>query len=80
MLLNICFAVLSLALLLFLLQAPEETTSPLPDDQIHARFHLIRSKREADKHCASCHSENGESPLPDGHPPPFRCLFCHKRN
>jgi hypothetical protein len=27
-----------------------------------------------------CHSPDGVFPLPDGHPPKYRCLFCHKRD
>lgn len=79
-LLNILFVVLAAAVLFFLSRAPEETTSQLPDDDIHREFHLIKSKKEADSHCAECHSPSGESPLPEDHPPPYRCLFCHKRN
>jgi hypothetical protein len=29
--------------------------------------------------CLQCHNQEGEMPLPDTHPDPFRCLFCHKR-
>ncbi len=79
-LLNVVFVGFCLLLLLFLYLAPEETTTPLPHDDIHGPFHLIESKKEADKHCVECHHETGSSPLPDDHPPPFRCLFCHKRN
>lgn len=78
-LLNIGFVLLSLALLIFLYLAPEETTSPLPTDSIHQEFHAIKSKKEADAMCSACHSENGEVPLPPDHPDPYRCLFCHKR-
>lgn len=78
-LLNIGFVLLCAALLIFLYLAPEETTSPLPTDSIHQEFHAIKSKKEADALCSSCHSENGEVPLPPDHPDPYRCLFCHKR-
>lgn len=39
----------------------------------------MESKKEADKLCAQCHSQDGELPLPENHPDPYRCLFCHKR-
>jgi hypothetical protein len=66
-------------ILVFLLNAPKETTSPLPHDEIHSRFHEISSKKEAEKSCLECHDQDKEAPLPGGHPPKFRCLFCHKR-
>lgn len=78
--LNIGFLLLCMALLVFLYLAPEETTSPLPRDEIHLAFHAIKSKKEADAHCVSCHAEDGEVPLPADHPDPYRCLFCHKRS
>ena len=42
-------------------------------------FHAMESKKEADKLCAQCHNQGGDSPLPENHPDPYRCLFCHKR-
>jgi hypothetical protein len=36
-------------------------------------------KKEAEKQCDQCHSSEGVAPLPDDHPPKYRCLFCHKR-
>lgn len=78
--LNIGFVVLCAALLIFLYLAPDETTTPLPKDDTHIEFHSIASKKEADKLCISCHVEDGDAtPLPDTHPDPHRCLFCHKR-
>ncbi len=79
MVLNVLFAVTSAAILLFLWNAPEETTSPLPKDDIHKNFHQIKNKKEAEKSCLSCHDTDKESPLSEEHPPKFRCLFCHKR-
>jgi hypothetical protein len=29
--------------------------------------------------CGPCHNPEGEAPLPEGHPPKYRCLFCHKK-
>jgi hypothetical protein len=78
-LINVLFLVICTLLLIFLYLAPEESTSRLPEDDIHAEFHLIESKKEADKHCVSCHGEGQDLPLPEDHPPPYRCLFCHKR-
>ena len=77
--LNIAFVVVCSGVLVLLYLAPEETTSPLPSDEIHQEFHHIESKKEADKLCAQCHSQDGEVPLPEDHPDPYRCLFCHKR-
>ncbi len=78
--LSATFIIFCLSLLLFLYVAPEETTTPLPQDDLHSEFHLIKSKKEADKRCVECHNENGSAPLPEEHPAPYRCLFCHKRN
>ena len=75
---NAMFAVLCLAILVFLLKAPKESTVKLPNDEQHARFHAMKSKKEAEKFCGECHSPNGQVPLPEKHPPKFRCLFCHK--
>ena len=79
MLFNAAFVVGCAGLLLFLFLAPEETTSPLPKDEIHMEFHQIKSKKEADNLCIQCHNQDGDLPLPDDHPDPYRCLFCHKR-
>ena len=76
---NILFAVLAATVVFLLWRAPEETTSRLPDDEIHEIFHKIKSKKEADSHCVECHSADKDAPLPEDHPPPYRCLFCHKR-
>ena len=65
-------------ILLFLLFAPRETTKPLPHDQNHERF-MTMNKKEAEKFCETCHNPKGEAPLPEMHPPKYRCLFCHKR-
>lgn len=78
LLLNISFIVFCLAVFLFLWNAPEETTKKLPVDEIHEKFHIM-GKKEAEKHCEACHNPDGEAPLPEGHPPKYRCLFCHKK-
>mgnify|MGYP000002785977 CR=1 FL=1 len=77
-LLNILFLAGCAAILAFLLMAPPETTKKLPQDEIHLQFYPL-DKKEAEKHCASCHAPEGQAPLPEGHPPKYRCLFCHKK-
>ncbi|MFT5698256.1 MAG: cytochrome c553 [Desulforhopalus sp.] len=77
--LNIIFAVACIGIFVFLLRAPEETTAFLPKDDLHAPFHLIKSKKAAEKTCLDCHGPEGDAPLQEGHPPKYRCLFCHKR-
>ena len=79
-LINGLFFLFCAGLLLFLSIAPEESTTPLPNDTIHEPFHQIKSKKEADKLCVACHEQAGSAPLPEDHPPPYRCLFCHKRS
>jgi len=68
------------ALLVFLAMAPEETTQPVPKDEIHQKFYEIvktDGKKAAEKFCEDCHNEE-DMPLSEDHPPKFRCLFCHK--
>ncbi|KGO35081.1 MAG: hypothetical protein WBN83_04890 [Desulfoprunum sp.] len=77
--LNILFLLVCAAILLFLLKAPDETTSRLPMDDTHRQFQSGMSKKEAEKQCGECHGPQGRIPLPPDHPPPYRCLFCHKR-
>ena len=76
---NAGFVIICVGLLVVLYLAPEETTSPLPADDLHQEFHQIKSKKEADKLCVGCHRQGGDAPLPEDHPDPYRCLFCHKR-
>lgn len=76
-LLNIIFVAVILAILLFLWNAPEETTPRLPPDENHQPFFPM-DRQEAETHCESCHQPGGIRPLPEDHPPTFRCLFCHK--
>lgn len=79
LLINIFFVIICGGILVFLINAPDETTSFLPHDETHNRFHKIESKREAGKFCVECHDQDKVAPLPEEHPPKFRCLFCHKR-
>ncbi len=67
------------AILAFLLLAPPESTPPLPHDPRHQPFQSMK-KSEAEQGCTACHRPGGQSPLPKRHPPPFRCLFCHKQD
>lgn len=75
---NVIFLVVGIGVVLFLYNAPEETTKRLPADEIHDRF-MVMDKKEAEKFCEPCHNPEGEAPLPLDHPPKYRCLFCHKK-
>lgn len=77
-LLNGLFALLCLAILFFLWRAPKESTRPLPRDDNHRPFQDM-DKKEAERSCLDCHGPERMAPLPGDHPPPYRCLFCHKR-
>ena len=77
--LNLLFIAGAVVLLLFLTRAPKETTAHLPKDETHLKFHGIADKKEAERFCGECHGDGASSPLPASHPPPYRCLFCHKR-
>ena len=71
---------IAIAILAFLWQAPPESTSRVPYDETHRRYHdLVKSdgKKAAEKFCEECHNPTGV-PFPPGHPPKSRCLFCHK--
>jgi len=76
---DILFGAGAAALLLFLTHAPKETTAHLPRDETHLKFYGMASKKEAEDFCGKCHGDGGSAPLPASHPPPYRCLFCHKR-
>jgi hypothetical protein len=75
---NVLFVIVGAAILGVLLNAPPETTRPLPRDQHHDRF-MTMSKKEAEQFCGNCHAPGKLASLPAAHPPPDRCLFCHKR-
>ena len=78
LLLNLGFVAICGAIFLFLANAPPETTAPLPHDQNHERF-MTMEKKEAEQFCGQCHDKGKVHPLPENHPSPYRCLFCHKR-
>ena len=75
---NFLFLFICGSLLIFLYYAPEETTKRLPQDEIHSRFHPME-KKAAEVFCEPCHNPEGQVPLPEHHPPKYRCLFCHKQ-
>jgi hypothetical protein len=77
-LLNLMFLLICGGILLFLYNAPPETTAKLPHDEIHNKY-FDMGKKEAEKECENCHKPTGDAPLPKDHPPKYRCLFCHKR-
>jgi hypothetical protein len=74
-------ALIGVVLAFVLLISGEETTKKVPFDASHRSayetFRKTGSKSETEKSCESCHNETAQ-PLPQGHPPPNRCLFCHK--
>ena len=76
---NLIFIVVCAGLFMFLWNAPEETTKHLPNDADHAKF-MKMDKKKAAKFCEECLSPDGVAPLPEDHPPKYRCLFCHKRD
>lgn len=70
----------ALAIIGILWMAPEESTKPVPKDEIHSRFYDIvkaDGKKAAEKFCEDCHNKDNIPFAPD-HPEKFRCLFCHK--
>jgi len=75
---NALFLLFCAGLFLFLWSAPPETTARLPNNENHARF-ISMGKKQAEKFCTECHGEEGVHPLPEDHPPKYRCLFCHKQ-
>jgi hypothetical protein len=77
---NLLFLAVGGGVVLFLLNAPPESTKRLPHDENHLRFHQME-KKAAEKFCEECHSPDGQAgPLPKDHPPKYRCLFCHKKD
>lgn len=78
--LNSAFVLLGLAILLFLWLAPQESTAPLPLDETHRPFQKMSDRKQAESSCLDCHGQDKVAPLSATHPPPYRCLFCHKQN
>lgn len=75
---NLLFLLLGSAVLGLLWLAPPIATPYMPRDEHHAPYFDI-PKKEAEKHCFECHGPEMSNPLPNNHPPPYRCLFCHRR-
>ena len=79
MIYNLLFLLIGGAIVLFLWNAPKETTHRMPKDDNHLRFYSME-KKEAEKFCEECHNPAGQAgALPNGHPPKNRCLLCHKK-
>ena len=78
-LINLVFILVCGGIFLFLWQAPPVATPPLPKDAEHAPFFDL-PRKEAEKQCAACHGPGMTNPLPESHPPPPRCLFCHRKD
>lgn len=77
---NLLFVAVGIGVLMFLWNAPPETTHRLPHDANHQRFYQM-DKKEAEKFCEECHTPQGQAgPLPQGHPSKYRCLLCHKKS
>lgn len=77
-LLNLLFLLAGAGILFLLWLAPPASTPAMPKDEHHAPYQT-GSKRAAEKHCQECHGPEMSNPLPKQHPPPYRCLFCHRR-
>ncbi len=75
---NLIFIFVCVSGFLFLWNAPPESTTFLPHDEDHEKFFPM-GKKEAEKFCDACHNPDGVYPLPEDHPPKYRCLFCHKK-
>ena len=78
---DILFVLLVPVVLLCLwLLTTEQTTVRIPPDEEHADALLTYrqdGKKAAEQKCRSCHGEAGIA-LSAGHPPEYRCMFCHK--
>lgn len=77
---DIILLALAVIILVFLWNAPPESTSHVPYDEEHKRYYEMvekEGKKAAEKFCQDCHNEDGV-PFPDDHPTKARCLFCHK--
>jgi len=64
----------------FFLISGKDKTTRVPFDEIHKEYYPVvrnEGKKAAEVFCKQCHTEE-KLPFPAGHPPKFRCLFCHK--
>ena len=74
------FIVAGIAIITFFALAPPETTVHVPHDNVHMEALKVadnEGKKAAEKLCNKCHNSD-KIPLPEDHPPKYRCLFCHK--
>jgi hypothetical protein len=39
----------------------------------------MSDRKQAETFCLDCHGQDKVAPLSATHPPPYRCLFCHKQ-
>jgi formate-dependent nitrite reductase cytochrome c552 subunit len=77
---DLVFLAVGVLIVLFFWFAPPETTVRIPADDNHSEFSEINhteGKKAAEKFCRDCHNPD-DLPLAEGHPPKYRCLFCHK--
>ncbi|MDO3377484.1 cytochrome c [Geoalkalibacter halelectricus] len=77
---DIILVAIGVAIVAFLLAAPPSTTAPVPYDDTHRQYYNMardEGKKAAERFCADCHNQD-MMPLPEGHPPTYRCLFCHR--
>ena len=51
--------------------------APAADASLFKKAFFRPAKKDAEKLCEPCHTQNNIK-LPPNHPPKHRCLFCHK--
>ena len=51
--------------------------APAADASLFKKAFFRPTKKDAEKLCEPCHTQNNIK-LPPNHPPKHRCLFCHK--
>ena len=78
---DILFIIMILLVVLCLwLLTTEQTTLRIPLDNDHReslQAYRTEGKKAAEQLCNTCHAD-GLLPLSEGHPPKYRCMFCHK--
>ncbi len=78
---DILFIIMIPAVVLCLwLLTTEQTTLRIPLDDDHReslQTYRTEGKKAAEQVCSTCHADGG-LPLSEGHPPKYRCMFCHK--
>ncbi len=74
------FILIPVVVLCLWLLTTEQTTVRIPLDDDHQeslQVYTTDGKKAAERVCRSCHGAEA-LPLSDGHPPEYRCVFCHK--